>query len=402
MRHILFLLLTTLLSACGSGGSNSIDYSASRYTVSLTVAGLSAGKQVVLTDGSNNVTATLNSIYTFPTQLQNNSQYQVSITTQPIGQTCTIAYGSGTISSASISNVLVNCSTNPAPNYTIGITASGLGAGKTAVVTNGIDSVSITANTSYTFTTQQTNSTNYLITVTSQPVGQFCFITNGSGTVNNANVITPAISCTTDYSFNGSNFLYTPNVTGIPTGNGARTYNIWVKLDVNNLVYCSFISQGTLSSNRRSVLGISTVAGQSVQFNNGAGNVYIWLDFQVKGVWSSKFTLNDTDWHMYSAVFDPALAGNGVSLYFDGSPLPNPIPNPQNGFTKALVDTTNYNDSITIGGETYDGVTLSAQTGLNGNIRNAAAWNVGLSDAEIASIYSTSIRPSTGLIFTKD
>ena len=71
----------------------------------------------------------------------NGASYAVTVVTQPTGQTCTVAMGSGTIANASVGSVAVTCVTNPtdggtdsSTTYTVGGTASGLVSGETVVL----------------------------------------------------------------------------------------------------------------------------------------------------------------------------------------------------------------------------------------------------------------------------
>lgn len=401
-KTCLSLFVIFLVGCGGGGGSTSIDTSASRFAISANVSGLNAGNQIQLSNGSDSVTATGNGPVQVSNQLANGTQYSITISAQPTGQTCTVSYATGTIASASVTNILVNCSNNPAPTYSISYSISGLANGETISVTDGTQIITSSSNSNNTFTNQLTSNSNYIISISTQPQNQFCIVTNSSGIIVSSNITNISINCYSVYNFSGSNVIYTPNVTGIVTGNSSRTYNLWAKIDPTNFSDAIMISQGTLSAYRGSSLGISSVASQPVSFTNGTGNFYIFFDVWVGSVWSSKFNLNDSQWHMYSLVFDSSSAGLGTSLYFDGMLLPTPIANPQNGFTKGNVNTLNYNDSINIGGHTFNGTSPYLNSGFTGGIRNVAAWNVALTSAEISNIYSTGVRPSTGLIFTKD
>lgn len=403
LKRLIAIILACSLYGCGGGGgSTSIDTTDSRFTLTATVSGLSAGAQVALSTGSDSVTATGNGPIDFSKKLANGTTYSISVSTQPTGQTCSISYASGTITSANVTNILVNCSTNPAPTYSVSYSVSGLTNGQTVSVTDGTQTINSTSNTNYTFNNQLTSGSNFIISISTQPLNQFCVISNGTGLISSANISNITIECYSIFNFNGSNVIYTPNVAGIVTGNSPRTYNLWAKLDPSTFSDAIMISQGTLSSYRGSSLGISSVASQPVSFSNGTGNFYIFFDVWVGGVWSSKFNLNDSEWHMYSLVFDSSTAGLGTLLYFDGVLLPTPIANPQNGFTKGNVNTINYNSSINVGAHTFNGTSPYLNSGFTGDIRNVAAWNVALTSAEISSIYSTGTRPTTGLIFTKD
>jgi hypothetical protein len=137
-------------------------------------------------------------------------------------------------------------------------------------------------------------------------------------------------------------------------------------------------------------------------YNNGTGAYALAFDFQVGGVWSPKFDINDTNWHMITATYDRTAAGTGVQFFLDGVVLANPVANVVNGFNKNSVNTINFNSSVTIGGESYDGTSLSASTGLIADLRNANAWSTVLSPSEISDIYNSVAFPTGGLFFTKD
>lgn len=76
----------------------------------------------------------------------------------------------------------------------IGGTVKGL-AGKVTLVNNGRDPLVVSADGTFTFSTPQSGSTAYAVTVLSQPVGQNCTVTNGSGTVDRANVTDVSVVC---------------------------------------------------------------------------------------------------------------------------------------------------------------------------------------------------------------
>ena len=92
----------------------------------------------------------------------------------------------------------VSCATNPPPRFTIGGTVSGLAASGLVLRNNGADNLSISANGPFTFATALTSGSSYSVTVFSQPSGQTCTVSSGSGTVGSANVTTVVVSCGTN------------------------------------------------------------------------------------------------------------------------------------------------------------------------------------------------------------
>jgi N-acetylneuraminic acid mutarotase len=87
-------------------------------------------------------------------------------------------------------------STPPPPpaTYSIGGTLSGL-SGTVVLQNDGGDNLSLTNNGTFTFTTSVASGGAYKVTVLTQPTGQTCAVTSGSGTAT-ANVTSVQVSCT--------------------------------------------------------------------------------------------------------------------------------------------------------------------------------------------------------------
>jgi hypothetical protein len=75
-----------------------------------TVTGLAAGAAVTLTNGTVLLPIAVNGSFSFPGLLQNGTNYTVTVATQPVGQTCTVTNGVGTVSAASLTAITVSCS----------------------------------------------------------------------------------------------------------------------------------------------------------------------------------------------------------------------------------------------------------------------------------------------------
>jgi hypothetical protein len=165
------------------------------YSIGGTVSGLT-GTAVLKDNGTDSLSVTANGSFTFATKLASGAAYAVSVGTQPTGQTCAVANGSGTVGSANITNVAVTCTTTPPTTYSIGGTVSGL-TGTAVLQDNGGDNLSVTANGSFTFATQLASGSAYSVTVLTQPSGQTCAVSGGTGTVGSANVTSVTVTCTT-------------------------------------------------------------------------------------------------------------------------------------------------------------------------------------------------------------
>ena len=205
-------ILLSALIACGGGGGggsggnggNGGGGGSNTYAIGGNVTGLNGS--VVLQDNAvNNLTFGSNGSFTFTTRVS--ATYAVTVLTQPAGQTCSVTAGSGT-AIADVTNVAVTCANNPA--FNIGGAIAGLAAGASVVIQdNGGDALTLPANATFVFPTKVPAGASYAVTVLTQPAGQTCSVTNGSGTVSSADVTNVAIACTNNppvisYSVGGS------------------------------------------------------------------------------------------------------------------------------------------------------------------------------------------------------
>src|SRR5690242_9306812 len=170
--------------------SVSVSCAANTFTVGGTVSGLS-GSVVLQNNGADNLTISVNGGVTFPGALANASPYNVSVLTQPSGQTCNVANGTGTLNGANATNVAVTCATN---TFSVGGTVSGL-TGTLVLRVNGGNNLSVSANGPFTFTTPFADGSPYSVTVLTQPAGQSCSVAGGTGTIAGANVTSVSVSC---------------------------------------------------------------------------------------------------------------------------------------------------------------------------------------------------------------
>src|SRR5579859_4710015 len=101
----------------------------------------------------------------------------------------------------------------PPATYSVGGTVAGLATGVSVVLQNsGGNNTTVSANGSFSFATAVTNGTAYAVTVLTQPTGQICTVSAGSGTVAGANVTGVQVACVTNtYTISGT-------VTGLNTG----------------------------------------------------------------------------------------------------------------------------------------------------------------------------------------
>lgn len=79
------------------------------YTVGGSVSGLTGSGLVLQNNGSDNLPLASNGPFAFATPVAQGGSYAVTVHTQPLGQTCTLAQGSGSMGAANLSNVVVQC-----------------------------------------------------------------------------------------------------------------------------------------------------------------------------------------------------------------------------------------------------------------------------------------------------
>ena len=121
------------------------------------------------------------------------------------------------VGSADITTVTVSCVTNPLPRYTIGGGfMTGLSGTGLVLRNNGGDDLAVASSGTFTFATSLTSGSGYAVTIASQPSGQTCSVSNGSGTVSGANVTSVSVTCVTNPP---PRFTIGGTVTGL-TGTG--------------------------------------------------------------------------------------------------------------------------------------------------------------------------------------
>jgi 6-phosphogluconolactonase len=213
------ILASLALSACGGGGGGGggggttggssgggSGGTTTTYSIGGTVSGLTGTGLVLQDNGGDNLTVNGNGAFTFATKVNSGGAYAVTVATQPSGQTCTVASGSGT-ATANVTNVAVTC-TSTASTVTVGGTVSGLTGTGLVLQDNNGDDLPVASNGSFVFATAIGSTATYSITVKTQPTtpAQGCTVSNGTGTAAGANITSVTITCV-----NMGQFAYTAN-----------------------------------------------------------------------------------------------------------------------------------------------------------------------------------------------
>ncbi len=195
-------------------------------TIGGTVTGLSGSGLILQNNSGNNLPVSASGSFTFSTPVANGSNYSVTVFAQPSNptQNCVVTGGGGT-ATGNITGIQVNCSTT---TYTIGGTISGLTGTGLVLQDNGGDNLSLAAGmTSFTFATPVASGATYGVAVLTEPSGQTCSITNGTGTVAAAPVTNVTVSCTAA----AANIIATvsgllPNTSVMLQDNGVDTLSV--------------------------------------------------------------------------------------------------------------------------------------------------------------------------------
>lgn len=101
-------------------------------------------------------------------------------------------------SNVSIDNLTFNEDVPPDATYSVGGTVSGLTGTGLALQNNGTDTLVVDVDGQFIFLTELTDNSLYLVTVSTQPTGQTCSVTDGSGTIATADVTNVAVTCVDD------------------------------------------------------------------------------------------------------------------------------------------------------------------------------------------------------------
>ncbi|MDH5388129.1 MAG: hypothetical protein OEY06_06750 [Gammaproteobacteria bacterium] len=160
------------------------------FNIGGTVSGLT-GSITLQNNGGDDLLLSANAPYSFVTQIDNGSTYNVTILTQPAGQLCSVANPTGTVIGANVTNVNVSCQTL----YTVGGTVAGLAGGSVELLNNGGDNLVVSANGGFTFATGLLDTAAYNVTVLNHPAGQTCTVTAPSGNITTANVSNVTVTC---------------------------------------------------------------------------------------------------------------------------------------------------------------------------------------------------------------
>jgi len=163
------------------------------YTMGGTISGLTGSGLLLSVDDAYTMAINAGATsYTTVTGFPSGQYHRVRVVTNPSGQICSVANGYRYISGSDISDANIIC--GPGPNniggYVDGLSGSGL-----SLILNNTEVLPIAAAGSFAFNTMFSDGMGYLVEIASQPNGQSCTITGGSGTNISASVDNVFVTC---------------------------------------------------------------------------------------------------------------------------------------------------------------------------------------------------------------
>jgi hypothetical protein len=248
-----------------------------------TVTGLAINESLVLqNNGADDLNLSADGGFTFASTIANGAGYNVTVLTQPATQSCSVSNGTGTATTAGgdVTDIVINCSNN---TFSVSGTVSGLIANASVVLqNNGQDNQTVSANGSFSFLTAVADGAGYMVTVLTQPVGQNCVVTNGSGVISSSNVSNVSVACSNiNLSMNGE--VLNDNDVGVVG------ITIQAKNAVTDAVLATTVTDGS------GVYAISVQANQDFYLHLVGGVVsginYYPINLQIQNEQTDRFNL---------------------------------------------------------------------------------------------------------------
>ena len=236
------------------------ESAASVYTVGGTVSGL-AGTVILENNLADVVSITSDGLFMFVTEVENGGIFDVTVISQPTGQTCTVVNGSGAITNANVSDVTLTCVNN---SYTVGGLVGGL-VGSVTLQNNAVDDLIVVADGEFTFATAITHGEVFDVSVSRQPDTHSCSVTSGSGVIDGADVVDVNVICSINtYTVGG----YALGLSDSITLQNNAADDLFMR-DSGEFVFSLAITSGGSYNTSISI----PPAGQDCLVSNGSGGV---------------------------------------------------------------------------------------------------------------------------------
>lgn len=161
------------------------------YRIGGTVSGLQGSVVLALQNGEL-LTLADNLTYSFDSVFPEASEFEVTVQTQPLHQTCTLTNATGTIAAGDITNVDLNCVENP--RYRIQGMATGI-AGNTQISLNAQETLTVSTSGAFAFETTLFEGAAFSLALVSTSPGFTCTLTPSSDVIGPTDFTTVALDC---------------------------------------------------------------------------------------------------------------------------------------------------------------------------------------------------------------
>ena len=177
LRSCVALVCAAGLAACGGSGGNLV--------LGGQVVGLNRDGLVLTNKGVDLPIPKGSTQFSFPDLIAANTEFDITVKTDPAGMKCTPVNAKGTTSTFAVSGIGIICAAFP---RRLGGTISGQ-SGK-LVLANGSDTLEVAAEAKF-FEFHQTvgDGLPYGVSVLSAPAGQTCSVSNGSARIGSSNLV---------------------------------------------------------------------------------------------------------------------------------------------------------------------------------------------------------------------
>jgi len=184
--------------------SVTINCRSQAYAIAGNVTGLvGSGMVVSQSGGRDRVGVSSNGGFAFPSPLETDERYAITIERQPRypSQTCVVADGEGTVRESVVDNVRIDCTTN---QYLVGGSVIGLFE-PGLVLALGDQLLELDADTTFNFPRSLTSGTGYRVTIASQPSNERCALSYGIGQMLDRDIVTVQVTCAMEtYTIGGT------------------------------------------------------------------------------------------------------------------------------------------------------------------------------------------------------
>ncbi len=176
-------------------GNVVVSCSTADFAIGGTVRNLEGSGLVLRNNGGDDLTIDRSGAFRFDTALSTGARYDVTIAEQPRNpnQTCTVSNRSGSVGSADVTSIIVDCETR---NFSVGGRVTRLrGLGGVVIQNNGGDDLRLGADGRFTFPTRLPGGAPYDVSIRQQPLFDRCEVRHGSGTIRDRDVDDVEIRC---------------------------------------------------------------------------------------------------------------------------------------------------------------------------------------------------------------